>query len=282
MDQRQIRYFTAVFEEGSISAASRRLFVAQPSVSNAIAQLEDEVGTQLFLRHRHGVTPTHEAKAFYSRAVKIMGELKTLATMFSDPGEPAELSLGIMPAINVGQIATFLKLLIQRIDHLSLRLVTMEEASDARIVSDHALRKGDRFVPLWNEKYVLAVPTTHALAVKMKVTFADLNGVRLIERCHCEHHDKVSSALAQHKIIPDIVARAQNEEWALALVGAGLGVALVPEGSIRSTQDIVIRPMTGLSMVRRVGIAYDPKATPSSALRATIALCRNGSRNQPG
>lgn len=278
MDNRQLRYFAAVYEDGSISAAAKRLFVAQPSISTAIAQLEDEIGTRLFLRHRHGVTPTPEAKEFYSRAVKLLEEIKALSGVFREPAEPVALDLALMPAIHARRIAAFLKLLIQRIERLTLRLVTLEEPAEARMVSDRLVRKGERFVPLWNEKYVLALPPGHPLTLKTKIALADLNGIKMIERCHCEWHDEVSSALARHKVAPDIVARAQNEEWALAMAAAGVGVALVPEGGIRDTEEVVVRSIERLSLVRRVGLAYDPKASPSPALRAAITLCRESRR----
>lgn len=281
MDNRQLRYFAAVYEEGGISAASKRLFVAQPSISTAIARLEDEIGTRLFVRHRHGVTPTPEAKEFYARAVKLLGEIKALSGLFREPAEPLALNLALMPAINAKRIAAFLKLLIQRIERLTLRLVTLEEPAEAWIVSDRVVRKGERFVPLWNEKYFLALPDGHPLTLKTKIALADLNGIRMIERCHCEWHDEVSSALARRNVAPDIVARSQNEEWALAMVAAGVGVALVPEGSVRDTEEVVVRSVERLSLVRRVGLAYDPKAAPSSALRAAITLCREARRIEP-
>lgn len=278
MENRELRYFVAVYEEGSISAASRRLFVAQPSVSAATARLEDQLGVRLFVRHRHGVTPTPEGKAFYGRAIKLLMEIKTLAGMFHEPAQPPSLNLAIMPAMHAGRMAVFLKLLIQQIEGLTLRLVTLDEPAEARIVSDRFVRKGERFVHFWNEKYVLALPHGHPLTLKAKITLADLNGVRMIERCHCELHDEVSSALARHRVTPDIVARAQNEEWALAMTAAGVGVAFVPEGGIRNIGEVIIRPVERFALLRRVGLAYDPKASHSPALRTAIALCREAHR----
>ena len=281
MDHRQLRYFVAAYEEGSISAAAKRLYVAQPSVSVAIAQIEERVGARLFERHRHGVTATLEAKAFYARAVQVLGDFKTLSEMFSKPAEPVSLSLAIMPAIDASRIASFLKLLIQRIERLKLRLVTLDEPAEARIVSDRLLRKEDRFVHLWNEKYVLALPQGHPLTRKTKIALSDLNGVRMIERCHCELHDEASSALARRGVGPDIVARVQNEEWALAMAAAGVGVALVPEGSIRDTAGVVGRAIERFSLARRVGLAYAPGASPSSGLHAAVELCREVRRTGP-
>jgi DNA-binding transcriptional LysR family regulator len=71
---------------------------------------------------------------------------------------------------------------------------------------------------------------------------------------------------------PQVVARAFNEEWAVALVTAGVGAALVPEGSVRNHDDVVVREIEQFDLVRRVGLAFDPGRTPSTALQTVIGL----------
>ena len=66
MKLRQLEYFCAVAEEKSISAAARELHVAQPPISRQIAQLEEELGVQLFLRGSKGMSLTRD-KACISR-----------------------------------------------------------------------------------------------------------------------------------------------------------------------------------------------------------------------
>ena len=64
----QLRYFVAVAEAGQITRAARRLHVAQPALSQAIAQLESELGFKLLERHPRGVTLTMAGEAFYEKA----------------------------------------------------------------------------------------------------------------------------------------------------------------------------------------------------------------------
>src|SRR5438128_1360846 len=68
MDFRQLRYFTQIVESGSLSKASRSLFVAQPALSQQLAKLEDEVGKPLLQRSTRGVTPTESGLALYHHA----------------------------------------------------------------------------------------------------------------------------------------------------------------------------------------------------------------------
>ena len=57
MDLKSLNYFISVYELKSFSAAAKACFIAQPSISSAIAQLEQQLNVQLFIRHARGVTP---------------------------------------------------------------------------------------------------------------------------------------------------------------------------------------------------------------------------------
>ncbi len=75
MDLRQLRYFAQIVESGSLSKASRCLFVAQPALSQQLAKLEDEVGKPLLQRSARGVTPTDNGLALYHHARFMLRQL---------------------------------------------------------------------------------------------------------------------------------------------------------------------------------------------------------------
>lgn len=270
MDVRNLKYFISVFEEKSFSGAARRCFVAQPSISTSLAQLEEQLGVQLFLRHRRGVTPTEEGHKFYRVALKLFGEFSALGDLFKRAEDDVPLSLAIMPTIDSRRMCEFLGKITANSGRLLLRLVNVDEHADARIVSEGLRKKEEHFLHLWDEKYVLALPHNHRLTLQSTVTLNDLHGERFVERCLCEMHDDVSAVLAKNHIRPLTVARATNEEWAVALVGAGLGVSVVPESSVHDLDRVTIRPIKGIKLLRRVGIAYDPTANLSTGLRIIL------------
>ena len=68
MDLRLLRFFIAVYEEKNITLAAERCCVSQPSISSGIKQLEQELATQLFVRHKKGVNLTDEAHYLYPLA----------------------------------------------------------------------------------------------------------------------------------------------------------------------------------------------------------------------
>lgn len=272
MDIRSLRYFTAVYEEESVSAASKRCFIAQPSISTAIAQLEEKLGVSLFLRHPKGVTPTPEGREFYQAATRLLGEFEALSAIFHQEEERLPLDLAIMPTIDARRLGDFLKRVTADANQIALRIVDMGQPADARVIADRLKTKGEHFVHLWDERYVLALPPNHRLTLLPRVEVKDLHGIRFIERCLCEVHDEVSGLLGRNKVSTHVVARASNEEWAVALVGAGVGAALVPEGSVRGVDGVVVREVDNFDIVRRVGLAYDTSRTPSQGLKALLQL----------
>ena len=78
MELRSLRYFVAVYEEHSLSAASKRCFVAQPSISAAIQQLENKLDCQLFVRHSKGVTPTPQGTQLYTQACRVLDDIQSI------------------------------------------------------------------------------------------------------------------------------------------------------------------------------------------------------------
>jgi len=270
MDIKALRYFCAVYEEKSISAASKRCFVAQPSISTSLSHLEELLEVRLFMRHRKGVTATDEGKRFYQTSIKLLGEFDAMHGLFKKQEEPIPLSLAIMPTIDTTMIEQLLSNLNSISEHVLMRLVELNGKADARIISENLRKKGDRFISLWDESYVLALPHGHPLTLQESITLDDLHGVRFIERCLCEINDDVSSYLRKHKITPLTVAQATNEDWAVALVRAGIGVAVVPESSIRERENVVTRPINGLKLLRKVGLSYNPKSSSSKSLQLLL------------
>lgn len=75
MDIKQLRYFTAVVQEGGFSGAAAKLHLSQPSLSKAIRTLEEQIGFQLLERTTKRVSLTESGSVFYGRALHILGEM---------------------------------------------------------------------------------------------------------------------------------------------------------------------------------------------------------------
>ncbi|MEW5889693.1 MAG: LysR substrate-binding domain-containing protein [Pseudomonadota bacterium] len=76
MEFRQLRYFVAIIDAGSLSKAAERLFVAQPALSQQMANLETELKTRLLVRSSQGVRPTEAGKALYRHARTVLRQME--------------------------------------------------------------------------------------------------------------------------------------------------------------------------------------------------------------
>jgi DNA-binding transcriptional LysR family regulator len=270
MDIRELRYFAAVYRERNLTAAARTCFVSQPSISTAITHLEAELGTTLFIRHKKGVAPTASAEQFHTVARRIIDEADAARTLFRKPSTRTTVTLGLMRTLDVPRTIALLKPLTARSD-IALRLVGSDERADARIISKSMLEDEEHFVPLWSERYVAALPPSHPLTLKDKLRTADLAGVPMIDRCHCEQSAFFSRAAQRRQS----AAIAQSEDWAMALVAAGVGIAIVPEGVAKGVSDVAIRPIE-VKIAREVGIAYRASAPLADALKDFVGKLQRG------
>ncbi|MEI2733336.1 MAG: LysR substrate-binding domain-containing protein [Rhodoblastus sp.] len=102
MDLRQLRYFAQIVESGSLSKASRCLFIAQPALSQQIAKLEDEVGKPLLQRSSRGVTPTENGLALYHHALFVLRQMdQALSIARQDAGAVQGMVSVGLPATTV-------------------------------------------------------------------------------------------------------------------------------------------------------------------------------------
>ncbi|MCK1361575.1 LysR family transcriptional regulator [Bradyrhizobium sp. 199] len=264
MDIRELRYFAAVYRERNLTAAARACFVSQPSISTAITSLEAELGTTLFIRHKKGVAPTASAEQFHALARRIIDEADAARNLFRKPATRTTVTLGLMRTLDVPRTIALLKPLTARAD-IALRLVASDERADARIISKTMLRSDEHFVALWSERYVAALPPSHPLTLKEKLRTADLADAALIDRCHCEQ----SEFFGRRSHRRQTAAIAQSEDWAMALVAAGVGIAIVPEGVARGNPDVAVREIE-VKVEREVGLAYLESAPLADALKEFV------------
>lgn len=97
MELRQLRYFVAVADERSISSAARKLHVVQSAVSHQVARLEEEVGAELLVRHKHGISLTSAGEQFYRQARAIVKQVHAAADEVKQVGREVrgEVMVGI-------------------------------------------------------------------------------------------------------------------------------------------------------------------------------------------
>ena len=255
MDLRTLRYFISVYEELSLSGAAKRCFVAQPSISAAIHQLEKDLDKQLFIRHSRGVSPTQAANALFPYANKVLKDIQKIQDLFQEQPEHRPLKIAIMPFLSGERISQIIKKLLDTIKGLDLSIADWNEEADARIISSTMVLPNESFHKLWRDKYVLALPKDHPLTVYESIPLKQIDNLPFISRTFCDALDSWHFAIQDQGIRINTKATLSNEEYALDLVAAGLGVSLVPSHSANRRPDLVTRDISDIKLERIVGLA---------------------------
>lgn len=252
-------------------AAARLCHVTQPVISNAIAQLKEELGTTLFTRQQRGLAPTTAAMRLFRLGGKLLADADAILETFQDAASHPRLSLHIHATVSVAHVQKLLRHLQRELTHLELWVPQADEA----LTSQGCAGEGRALLPLWEEQYALLVPADHPLAVQEDVGLADLHGVAFIERTQCEMASYWHAGLSQFKVTPDVRARVDSQEWALGLVAAGVGVTMAPLHPLDKLEGIVVRhDLAQLQGTRRVvGLAYEPRAGEGGTMLEVLRAC---------
>lgn len=265
MELRTLTYFVAVYEEGNISRAAKRCYVSQPSLSAAISSLESQLDNVLFKRHKKGVTPTEGADQLYLSARRLLNDAAAIRSMFVSPEQKQILTLGLISALDVQRVMNLLQPVIND-RRYELRLVRSGEPCDARITCQEDVAADESFRELWREEFVLAIPEGNPLSLKPEIFLSDLEQQPLIVRQYCNNNLLAAGRMAGIQF--NLVASAFSEEWAVALVNEGIGVAILPSNYIKPEHKIVTRHFSNMEPQRRVGLAYASDKGLPKALRA--------------
>ncbi|MGA9524891.1 MAG: LysR family transcriptional regulator [Myxococcaceae bacterium] len=275
MNLRNLRYFCAAYEQGSTVAAARTCFVTQPTVSAGLAQLEEELGVQLFERQQRGLTPNEHGHRLYRKARSLLEEADALVSSFRTEAAVPRLALRLLPSLHMSRVERVLLLARRAVPGLQVNIVGPEDPCDASLTAQSCLRPGERFRPLWEERYVLVLPPGASGGPSALTELAQLEGLPFIERSHCELGEALQTALGEAGVRLDVRATVASEEWALALVAAGVGATVVPAHVAATRPELPrIEPGEGVEApLRQVGLAWRGQA--SEALQALLSACES-------
>jgi DNA-binding transcriptional LysR family regulator len=261
MELRHLRYFTAVVACKGYREASRRLHIAQPSISEAVSDLEDELGLKLFLRTHRNARLTPEGEIFYADAVRILQQSETaiLTAKRAAQGKVGRLSIGFIGSATL----SFLPDLIRRckLEYPNVKLVLhdlypveLDQAWDRGEIDiaitrslEHSKNLQSRV--LLRDPLVAVLPRSRKLKSK-KIRLADLANERFIlfhRKGAPAVFDTIVGACRSQGFSPRVENEPNSMQTILSLVEAEEGVAIVPasSSSLRSNGVQFIRLVPG-------------------------------------
>jgi DNA-binding transcriptional LysR family regulator len=192
MDLKQIQYFIALFEDGSVTRAAKRLNIVQPALSMQISKLEAELRQTLFVRGPHGMTPTEAARLMYRLYTPIMRDIDQAREQLSrrDAIITGRVALGmvaseaqsVLPESLAKFNALFPQVEVSVADGFSAQLIDAVEAGrlDAAIINKPRGRLSLDVLPLLDEEMVLVTSVVHGPELPTTIDLANLPEVELV------------------------------------------------------------------------------------------------------
>ncbi|MGZ4839680.1 MAG: LysR family transcriptional regulator [Terriglobales bacterium] len=247
MELHQLRYFCAIAQTGSFSRAAQQTHVSQPSLSQQIRKLEDELGTRLFDRLGRTVRLTEPGRAFLPRARAVLSELEAARSdlVEREASVGGTVCVGVIPTIAPYFLPPYLAAFSRK--YPQARVSVLEEITplllerlragsmDVAVLALPIPVRGHEFesFALATEKLYAVLPKRHPLARRTTVTLMELRNdpFLLLRDGHCFRETTVE-ACRRARLSPHIVFESGQFSSILSMVSAGLGVSIVPEMAV--------------------------------------------------
>ena len=281
---RQLEVFRAVIDAGTATGAAKLLDMSQPAVSQHLAQLEEALGVVLFARSGGRLAPTEQALAIYDevtfafegveRVINLAQSFRTSSSGTLRIAVPHSMCVSLLPRI----VARF------SAEHPNVRFA-VELATYETIVAMVAARRVDLGVaklpiqhpgvstqPILDSPLICAVPANHPLATVPRIRMADLKGQPLIMIGHHKPwRHEIDAHFRRNGLAPNVRLETHAVHAACGFVGAGVGIAIVPELLAVQFADrgIALKSLSP-TFVHKFVIAY-PSALKMSALAERFA-----------
>jgi LysR family hydrogen peroxide-inducible transcriptional activator len=293
----ELRYIVSLGQEKHFGRAAERCHVSQPTLSIAVKKLEQELGVALFERSMEGIHPTPIGEQVILKAHKLLEqaiEIKDVVNAGKDP-LIGPLALGALPTIGPYLLPQFIPLLQKLAANMPLYI---EEGDTERL--SKKLRSGELDViitalpfserdvvtqSLFDEPFVVLMPSGHTLAKKSTITSADLDPheVLLLSEGHCFREQ----ILASFPHLQQQFAGAERPfvqggtlESLRHMVASGLGITILPltaaETPLYAPGLLVTRPFTAPAPYRTIALSWRasfPRHKAIDVLRKMIEAC---------
>jgi LysR family nitrogen assimilation transcriptional regulator len=246
MQLRHLRYFVRIVEAGSFSRAAATIHVAQPALSQQIAELEEELGISLLHRSARGVRPTAAGETLYREAAAILQQVEQLPGKVRSTGGEAEgaVNLGMNSTLAAFLSGPFMEACHTTLPKVALRFITGHSLLIASRIEARTLDFGVVFedehdpIPGFLRQKLLRqrlflVQRQGVEGKREAVSLADLTEVPLILPAHPNvSRGAIDRAFAEAGIVPHVVAEADTLLSIVSAVRSGIGHAILPTGDV--------------------------------------------------
>ncbi|EFI70208.1 LysR family transcriptional regulator [Lysinibacillus capsici] len=271
MDIKQLHYFIAVSEQMNFSKAAERLHISQPSLSNAIKKLEQEIGSPLLERNTRNLQLTEAGELLFERAKIIVKNMEVLKIEMDEVivHGTRDITIGVMESIKYWLpkvIANYKKdyphMKIHLVDILGSKRVkkSLKSYKTHLIITNQLMDDPELEVQtLYEERLVAVLPLHHPLAQKDTLTISDIcEEPFIISTEGFQTRRDILTSFEQAGKSINIQFEIERFETAVSLVREHLGVTILPENYLQgpTAKTIVKKEIEGLNLSRNVYLVY--------------------------
>ena len=263
MDIKNLKYFLAVADQGTMTHAANELHISQPALSHQIRLLEEELGCDLFVRHSHSMSLTKDGMRLRNRAIEIVGMSERIMQDFkSKPGSiTGEIYLGAGESNCMRQIAHAYAQLIDKNPDVTLNLRTGYDHQIEEWLEEGSVELGILFEPSdyarynhirlkGSNRFGLVVRDDNPLAQKKRISSQDIRKEKLIVSRQTVRKNYTANLFLDWFGYPleelDIIATIDLPTNATFMVQEGLGDLFTYEGQTNLAEEshLVFRPLS--------------------------------------
>lgn len=289
---RQLQFFIAVAERGTVSGAAQALSISQSSVTEAIKELEADLNVTLFDRHPRGLNITHKGHQFLRHATRILTEISDARRSFDDQAldRGGTLQLGVTSLV-AGYVLSDLLARYRR----AYPSVEVQAIEDNRDYLEHLLIGGELDVAVTVisaqqdrlalqaeivevSPYRLWLPLGHKLASADSIALSDIANEPLIMLTIDEVEENTGKLISALGARPRVAFRTRSVEAVRSLVATGAGLALLPDLVYRpwslEGDRIESRDISGALPVVQIGMVWRRGSTLSQNARDFIGIAQ--------
>lgn len=272
MELRHLRYFVTVAEELHFGRAAARLFIVQPSLSQQIQQLEDELGFPLLRRTKRSVELTDAGKVFLIEARKVLAQVQEAkrAAQRAYRGEIGRLVIGYISSSTYDLLPMMLSAYRARFPQVDVALQELTTQEQLRALDEKVIQVGLLRLPISDplvqvevvrrEPIVCVLPEEHPLAKRTRIPVSLLANEPFVLQSRQRgggYYAQLMNLCLAAGFSPNVIQEVTEMHTIAGLVAAGMGISLVPlsVNNIRS-QGVVYRELEGSIALTEMAVAW--------------------------
>ena len=245
MEVHQLRYVCAIADTGNFSRAAERCKVAQPSLSQQVQKLEEDLGVKLFDRLGRSIRLTEAGRAFIPRARAILEQMDAARTSAADKNADlrGSVTVGVIPTVAPYRMPGYAASFTKKFPDAKLRIIEdttsvlvqglRDLSIDVAILALPLRHKDLELFPIRTEPLFAVLRKNHPRARAKSLALKDLRGESfvMLRDGHC-FRDLSLDTCTRARVTPNIAFESGQFSSLLGMVATGIGVSLIPEMAI--------------------------------------------------